>query len=75
MAEGSRIWLFVSQADDTRRVGDVDLYGEPAHPPSTALPVAQVCLMSEQLALRNAVNHEYEEDTARLRQLCSDVYP
>jgi predicted nucleotidyltransferase len=32
MGEGSRIWLFGSRADDSRRGGDVDLYVEPACP-------------------------------------------
>ena len=31
MGEGSRIWLFGSRADDTRRGGDVGLYVEPTH--------------------------------------------
>jgi predicted nucleotidyltransferase len=32
MGEGSRIWLFGSRVDDTRRGGDVDLYVMPSRP-------------------------------------------
>ena len=36
MGQQSRIWLFGSRADDSRRGGDVDLYVEPESMPGLA---------------------------------------